>query len=113
MITPMLHDSKGLLALFSFSSEMKDIGLLFAVAKRNWILHAKSKIHENKRVLHAAIEYLPAACYRVTDWMSLETIAKGNQMTNGYPLEQIACGIRELHATPIIFAFYRWENFKF
>jgi hypothetical protein len=27
-----------------------------------------------------------------------------------YPLEQIACGICELHATPIMLAIYCWEN---
>ena len=26
------------------------------------------------------------------------------------PRLQIACGIRELHATPIMLAIYRWEN---
>jgi hypothetical protein len=25
------------------------------------------------------------------------------------PLDHIACGIRELHATPTMFAIYRWE----
>jgi hypothetical protein len=60
--------------------------------------------------LHAAIEYLPAASKRVTD--ASGAIAKDDQMTNRYPLEQIVCRIRELHAMPIILTLYRWEKFK-
>jgi hypothetical protein len=26
------------------------------------------------------------------------------------PLDHMACGIRELHATPTMFAIYRWKN---
>jgi hypothetical protein len=104
MITLMLHDLKGLLVLFSFSSERS--GLLFAILHRMQNQNNPRKI----RVLHAAKEYLPAACKRVTN--ALEAIAKSNQMTNRYPLEQIACRIRELHAMPIILTLYRWEKFK-
>jgi hypothetical protein len=60
--------------------------------------------------LHAAIEYLPASRKRVTD--ASGAIAKDDQMTNRYPLEQIACRIREMHAMSIILALNRWENFK-
>ncbi len=38
-------------------------------------------------------------------WLPLELLQKVIK----YPLEQIACGIRELHATPILIAIYRWE----
>jgi hypothetical protein len=91
--------------LLSFLLALEDIGLLFAIGHRMQNQNNPRK----KRVLHAAIENLPAACKRVTD-------ASGamidDQMTNRYPLEQIACRIRELHAMPIILALYRWENFK-
>jgi hypothetical protein len=52
--------------------------------------------------LHAVVEYLPAACKRVADCLlgMLQKVIK-------YPLEPIACGIRELHALPIMLAIYR------
>jgi hypothetical protein len=56
------------------------------------------KIHENKRIWHAVVENLPAACKRVV----LEQLQKVIK----YPLEQIARGICKLYATPIILAIY-------
>jgi hypothetical protein len=32
------------------------------------------------------------------------------QKVIGHPFDHFACGIRELHATPIISAIYRWES---
>jgi hypothetical protein len=32
------------------------------------------------------------------------------QKVKKHPLEQIACGIHELHASPTMLAIYNWEN---
>ncbi len=39
-------------------------------------------------------------------WLLLEQLQKVIK----HPSEQMACGIRELHATTIMLAIYRWEN---
>jgi hypothetical protein len=47
---------------------LKDIKFLFATCKKGLATACKiQKIRENKRVLHAVVEFLPAACRRVAD----------------------------------------------
>jgi hypothetical protein len=66
MQTLMLHYLKGLLAPFCLS--LKDIKFLFATCQKGLAPACKiQNIHENKRVLHAVVEFLPAACKRVAD----------------------------------------------
>jgi hypothetical protein len=86
-----------------FVPALKGIKFLLAACKKGLDTACKiQKIRENQIVLHAVVEYLPAACKRVADCLlgMLQKVIK-------YPLEQIACGICELHATPIMLAMYR------
>ena len=58
---------------------LKGIKFPFAACKKGLDTACKiQKIRENTRVLHAVVEYLPAACKRVAD--CLIAIAKGNQI---------------------------------
>jgi hypothetical protein len=62
----MLHYLKGLLA--PFFPAPKVIKFLFAACRKGLDTACKiQKIRENKRVLHAVVEHLPAACKRVAD----------------------------------------------
>jgi hypothetical protein len=89
-----------------FVPALKGIKFLFAACKKRLDIASKiQKIRENQRVLHAVVEHLPAACKKRC-WYPLELFQKVIK----YPLEQIACGICELHATPIMLAIYRWKN---
>ncbi len=49
---------------------------------------------------------IPSRTVQKGVWLPFEPLQKVIK----YPLEQMACGIRELHATPIMLAIYRWEN---
>jgi hypothetical protein len=92
---------KGLLA--PFCSSFKRYQIPFGSLQKGIRYRLQnSKIRENQIVLHAVVKYLPAACKRVADCLLgvLQKVIK-------YPLEQIACGICELHATPIMLAIYR------
>ncbi len=94
----MLHYLKRLCVPFSFSSERYLIPF-YSLQREISYRMQNPKIHENKRILHAVVENLPAACKMVV----LEQLQKVIK----YPLEQIARGICELYATPIILAIYR------
>jgi hypothetical protein len=48
---------------------------------------------------------IPSCSLQKGRWLPLELLQKVIK----YPSEQIACGIRELHATLILIAIYRWE----
>jgi hypothetical protein len=62
----MLDYLKGLLAPFVLAP--KGIKFLFAACRKGLDTACKiQKIRENHRVLHAVVEYLPAACKRVSD----------------------------------------------
>jgi hypothetical protein len=64
MQTLMLHYLKGLLAPFSLGTKR----FLFATCQKGLDTACKTqKIRENKRVLHAVVKFLPAACKRVAD----------------------------------------------
>jgi hypothetical protein len=64
----MLHYLKGLLA--PFVSALKVIKFLCANCQKGLATACKiQKIHENKRVLHAVLEFIPAACKRVSDYL--------------------------------------------
>jgi hypothetical protein len=64
----MLHALKGYLA--PFVSSQKGIKFLFATCQKRLATACKiQEICENKRVLHAVIEFLPAACKRVSDYL--------------------------------------------
>jgi hypothetical protein len=81
MQTLMLHVLKWLLA--PFVSALKGIIFLFSASKKGLATAYKiPKILENKRVLHAVAECLPAACKRVAHC----PIGKGNQI----PFREIA-----------------------
>ncbi len=74
----MLHYLKGLLA--PFVSDLKVIKFLFANCPKGLATACKiQKIRENKRVLHGVVEFPPAACKRVSDYLC-RAIAKGNQI---------------------------------
>jgi hypothetical protein len=62
----MLDYLKGLLAPFVIAP--KGIKFLFAACRKKLDTACKiQKIRENQRVLHAVVEYLPAACKRASD----------------------------------------------
>jgi hypothetical protein len=62
------HHLKGFLA--PFVSALKGINFLFATCQKGLATACKiQKIRENKRVLHAVVEFLPAACKRVSDYL--------------------------------------------
>jgi hypothetical protein len=62
-----------------FDPARKGIKFPFAACKKGLDTACKiQKIRENTRVLHAVVEYLPAACKRVAD--AFRAIAKGNQI---------------------------------
>jgi hypothetical protein len=63
------------------------------------------KICENKRVLHgnACSIQIPFCTLQKGVYLPLKQLQKVIK----YPLDQMACGIRELHATPIMLAIYR------
>jgi hypothetical protein len=68
MQTLLLHYLKGLLA--PIVSALKGIKFLFASCQKGIATACKiQKIRENKRVLHALVEFLPAACKRVSDYL--------------------------------------------
>ena len=68
MQTLMLHYLKGLLA--PFVSALKGIKFLFATCQKGLAIAGKiQKIRENKRVLRVVVEFLPAACKRVADYL--------------------------------------------
>jgi hypothetical protein len=60
---------KGFLA--PFLSSLKGIKFLFSTCQNGLATTCKiiKKIRENKRVLHAVVEFLPAACKRVSDYL--------------------------------------------
>ena len=62
------------------------------------------KIRENQSI--ACGSRIPSWSLQKGHWLPLELLQKVIK----YPLEQIACGIRELHAMPILIAIYRWKN---
>jgi hypothetical protein len=99
--TLMLHYLKGLLAPFCFRSKRYQIpfcnvqkGIRYRMQNR--------KIRKNKSVLHAVIKYLHAPLQKGVrlPFERLQKVIK-------YTLVQMACGIRELHATPTMLAIYR------
>ena len=61
----------------------------------------------NKRVLHAVIKYRTLLQLAKGSLIAFRAIAKGYQTPFR---DNIACGIRELHASPTMFAIYLWEN---
>ena len=62
------HYLKGFLA--PFVSALKGINFLFATCHKGLATACKiHKIRENKRVLHAVVEFLPAACKKVSDYL--------------------------------------------
>ncbi len=64
----MLHYLKGLLAPFVLALQV--IKFLFANCQKGLATACKiQKIRENKRVLHAVVEFLPAASKRVSDYL--------------------------------------------
>jgi hypothetical protein len=84
---------KGLLTSCFFISKTYTVKFVFAICKTGLATACTiEKIRQNKRLLHSAIEYLPAACQEVL--ISKRAIARGYQIL----LEQIACRIRQLQA---------------
>jgi hypothetical protein len=62
-----------------FVPALKGIKFLFATCKKGLDTACKiQKSAKNQRVLQAVVEYLPAACKRVSD--CLRAVAKGNQI---------------------------------
>ncbi len=100
----MLHHLKGLLS--PFVSALKVIRFLFANCQKGLATACKiQKIRENKRVF-ACGSRIPSYSLQKGLWLPVELLQKVIK----YPLEAIACGICELHATPIMIAIYWWEN---
>jgi hypothetical protein len=66
METLMLNYLKGLLAPYCLSSKRYQIPFCKLPKGISYGMQ-NPKIRENKRDLHAVVEFLPAACKRVTD----------------------------------------------
>ncbi len=104
MQTLMLHYLKGLLS--PFCPAPKGIKFLFAACKKRLDTACKiQKIRESREYI-ACCSRTPSCSLQKGHGLPVELLQKVIK----YPLEQIACGIRELHATPIMLAIYRWEN---
>ncbi len=87
-----------------FDPALKGIKFPFGACKKGLDTACKiQKIRENYCI--ACGSRIHSCCLQKDRWLPLELLQKVIK----YPLEQIACGIRELHATPILIAIYRWE----
>ncbi len=87
-----------------FDPALKDIKFPFAACKKG--LDTACKIQKPGKYKSIACGSRKPSCTLLKGrWLPLELLLKVIK----YPLEQIACGIRELHATPIMIAIYRWE----
>jgi hypothetical protein len=97
----MIHYLTGLLAFFCFSSKMYQI---------HFLQYAKILANTSKIKKFAKIK---VCCMQQSN--SFLQLAKRLKIALGpilqivieYSLEQVACGIRELHAMPIMLAIYR------
>ncbi len=88
-----------------FDPALKGIKFPFAACKKGLDTACKiQKIRKNTRVIACGCR-IPSCSLQKGSWLPLKLLQKVIK----YPLEQIACGIRELHATPIMIAKYRWE----
>jgi hypothetical protein len=101
----LLQNMKGLLTSFCFSSKTYTVICFCNMKNRIATACTIEKIHQNKRLLHSAIEYLPAACQGVL--ISKIAIARGYQIL----LKEIACRIRQLQAKLINVSNPRFLNF--
>jgi hypothetical protein len=99
----MLHYLKGLLAPFCFRS--KRYWIPFCSVPKGIRYRMQNRKNPRKYKCIACGNQIPFCTLRKGVWLPHEPLQKVIK----YPLEQMACGIRELHATPIMLAIYRWE----
>jgi hypothetical protein len=104
MQTLMLHYLKGLLAPFCFRS--KRYWIPFCSVQKGIRYRMQNRKNPQKYKSIACGNQIPSYTLQKGIWLHLEQLQKVIK----YPLEQMACGIRELHATRIMIAIYRWKN---
>ena len=100
----MLHYLRGLLAPFCSSSKRYTIP--FCSMQKGIRYRMQNPKNPRKSKSIACGSWIPSCSLQKGRWFPLELLQKVIK----YPLEQIASGICELHATPIMFAIYRWKN---
>ena len=98
MQTLMLHYLKGLLAPFCFSSKRYQIP--FCILPKGISYRMQNPKNPRKSKSIACGSRIPSCSLQKGRWFFLELLRKVIK----YPLEQIASGICELHAKPIMFA---------
>jgi hypothetical protein len=92
--------------LSPFVPALKGVKFLFAACRKGFNYHMQYSLIFVDFLDFACGSWIPSCSLQKGRWFLLELLQKVFK----YPLEQIACGICELHATPIMLAIYRWEN---
>ncbi len=90
-----------------FVPALKGIKFLFATCLQKGIRYRmQNPKNPRKSKSIACGSRIPSCSLQKGVWVPLEQLQKVIK----YPLEHIAGGICELHATPIMLAIYRWED---